>query len=232
MIIAELLESTPAVELTPDEVNRLSTRLREKIKAHSSLRGKQRRLQRWILIGTDSEQEAAVMCATATMAGRILDRRRMELTERNIEVLVDLYLQGEERADVDRELEQDNAELRAEYLREVPTFTATEIHKLMHSSQLKNPSEPASRWRHEKRVFAVRNGRAQLFPCFQFADGHPLPVVKQVLKRLPNDMTPWQIAFWFRSGNGWLDGRSPEEALGDEDGVLNAADRLRDPAVG
>ena len=130
--MAELLESTPAVELTPDEVDRLSTRLREKIKAHSSLRGKQRRLRRWILVGTDSEQEAAVMCATATMAGRILDRHRMELTERNIEMLVDLYLQGEERADVDRELEQDNAELRAEYLCKVPTFTATEINKLMH----------------------------------------------------------------------------------------------------
>ena len=33
-------------------------------------------------------------------------------------------------------------------------------------------------------------------------------------------------------GNGWLDGRSPEEALGDEDGVLNAAERLREPAIG
>ena len=230
--MAEFLESTPAVELTPDEVEEIPARLREKIEAGSSLRGKRQRLRRWILIGTQSEQEAAFMCATATMAGRILDQRRMELTERNIEALVDLYLQGEKQADVDRELEQDNAELRAEYLREVPTFTTADIHKLMHGSQLKNTSEPASRWRREKRVFAVRNGRAQLFPCFQFADGYPLPVVRQVLKRLPDDMTPWQVAFWFQSGNGWLDGRSPEEALGDEDGVLYAAERLRDPAVG
>ena len=230
--MAELLEGTPAVELTPEEVEGFSARLREKVKASSCLRGKRQQLRRWILIGTQSEQEAAFMCATATMAGRILDQRRMELTERNIEALVDLYLQGEERADVDRELEQDNAEQRAEYLREVPTFTTADIHKLMHGSQLSNPSEPASRWRPEKRIFAVRNGRAQLFPCFQFADGHPLPVVKQVLKRLPDDMTPWQIAFWFQSGNGWLDGRSPEEALGDVDGVLNAAECLRDPAVG
>ncbi len=230
--MAELPETTPAVELTPDEVEGFSARLREKIKARDRLRGKQEPLRRWILIGAASEQEAAVMRAAATMAGRIVGQRRMELTERNIEALVDLYLQGEERADVDRELEQDNAELRAEYLREVPTFTAASIHKLMHGSRLSNPSEPASRWRREKRVFAVRDGRAQLFPCFQFADGHPLPVVKQVLKRLPAEMTPWQIAFWFRSGNGWLDGRSPEEALGDEEDVLNAADRLRDPAIG
>ena len=172
------------------------------------------------------------MRATATMEGRIVGQRRKQLTERNIEALVDLNLQGEERADVDQELEQDNAELRAQYLREVPAFTAAEIHKLMHGSLLNNPSEPASRWRRDKRIFAVLSGRARLFPCFQFADGHPLPVVKQVLRRLPTDMTSWQIAFWFRSANGWLDGKSPEEALGDQDGVLNAADRLRDPVVG
>ena len=174
----------------------------------------------------------AAIRAAATMAGRIVEQRRSEMTESNIEALADLYLQGEERARVDRELEQDNAELRARYVREVPTYSATDIHKLMHGSQLRNPSEPASRWKREKRVFAVRSGRAHLFPRFQFADGNPLPVIKEVLKRLPNDMTSWQIAFWFRSGNGWLDGRSPEEALNDEAGVQNAADRLREPAIG
>lgn len=166
------------------------------------------------------------------MAGRILGHRRKELSERNIETLVGLYLQGKERADVDRELEQDNSELRAQCLSEVPTHTAADIHELMRGSQLRNPSEPASRWGREKRVIAVRIGRARLFPRFQFADGHPRPVIKEVLKRLPSDMTQLQIAFWFWSGNGWLDGGSPEEALGDEDGVRNSAHRLREPAVG
>ena len=102
----------------------------------------------------------------------------------------------------------------------------------MHSSLLRNPSEPASRWKREKRVFAVRAGRSQLYPRFQFADGNPLPVIKDVLRRLPEDMTPWQVALWFWSGNGWLDGKSPEEALSDEAGVQNAADRLSEPALG
>ena len=227
--MAELPEATPSVELTADEVEQFSSRLREKINAVGGPPGK---LRRWVLIGAGSRPEAAAIRATVTMAGRIIALRRREMTERNIEALVDLYLQGEERADVDRELEQDNAELRACYLREVPTYTAADIHKLMHGSQLSNPSEPASRWKREKRVFAVPVGRAQLFPRFQFADGNPLPVIKEVLKRLPAGMTPWQIAFWFQSDNGWLDGRSPEEALGDEDAVLNAADRLREPAIG
>ena len=232
MIMTEQPETTPAVELTPNEVERLPARVRKKIKAGKYPPGKQRQLQRWVLIGATSKQEAEVMRTTATMAGRILGQRRKKLTERNIEVLVDLYLQGEKRADVDRELEQDNAELRAQYLREVPTYTAAEVHGFRHGPPLNNPSEPASRWRREKRVFAVRADRVQLFPRFQFADGYPKPVVKEVLKHLPEDMTPWQIAFWFRTGNGWLDGRSPEEALGDKDGVLFAADRLREPSVG
>ena len=227
--MAELPEATSSVELTADEVEQFSSGLREKIKAVGGPPGK---LRRWVLIGAGSRPEAAAIRATVTMAGRIVALRRTKMTERNIEALVDLYLQDEERADVDRELEQDNAELRACYLREVPTYTAADIHKLMHGSQLSNPSEPASRWKREKRVFAVPVGRAQLFPRFQFADGNPLPVIKEVLKRLPDGMTPWQIAFWFQSGNGWLDGRSPEEALGDEDAVLNAADRLREPAIG
>ena len=227
--MAGLPETLPVVELTADEVERLSSRLEKDTKEAKQSHGKQ---QRWILIRAGSPREAAVIRTTARMARRIVGQRRKEITERNVEALVDLYLEGEKRAEVDGDLEQDNAELRARYLLEVPTYTAAKIHELMHGSQLRNPSEPASRWRREKRVFAVRGGRAQLFPRFQFADGSPRPVIKEVLKRLPDDMTPWQIAFWFRSGNGWLDGKSPEEALGNEDGVLHAADRLHEPAVG
>ena len=84
----------------------------------------------------------------------------------------------------------------------MPAYTAAEFHELMHGSLLRNPSESASRWRREKRVIAVRAGGCQLFPRFQFADGHPRPVSKEVMKNLPEDMTPWQTALWFWSGNG------------------------------
>lgn len=227
--MAEQPETAPVLELTPDEIERFPKHLREKIRAAEGPRGG---LRRWVLIGAGSGQDATVIRTTARAVGRIVGQRRRNMTERNIEALVDLYLEGQERVDVDRDLDQDNAELRAHYLREVPTYTAADIHQLMHGSRLSNPSEPASRWNREKRVFAVRHGRARYFPRFQFADGHPLPVIKEVLKRLPDDMTPWQIAFWFWSGNGWLDGRPPEEALGDEEEILNAADCLREPAVG
>ncbi len=230
--MAEVPEATAAVELTSEEVERFPAQLLEKLGGRTNPPGARQRWQRWILVGAGSRRDAAVMRKAVTMAGRMLVRRRREFTERNIEALLDLFLQDEERADIDRELELDNAELRAQYLREVPTYTAADIHELLHGSRSRNASEPASRWRREKRVFAVRAGRSRLFPCFQFADGHPRPVIREIMKRLPDDMTPWQTAFWFRSGNGWLDGKSPADALGDRDHVLEAASRLREPAVG
>ena len=45
-------------------------------------------------------------------------------------------------------------------------------------------------------------------------------------------MTGWQIAMWFASGNGWLDGAAPQDRLGDPEAVLDAARVLADPAVG
>ena len=36
-------------------------------------------------------------------------------------------------------------------------------------------------------------------------------------------MTGWQIAMWFASGNGWLEGAEPQERLSDPDAVVDAA---------
>ena len=227
--MAGLAESFSAVELTPEDFKGVSGRLREKLKATEEPGDD---LREWMLIGARSRGQREIVRRVVAAVGRIAEHRLKEMSERNIETLVDLYLEGEERTDVDREIEQDNAGLRARYLLETPAWTAADIHGIMHGEQLSNPSEPASRWKREGRVFAVRAGRAYLFPRFQFADGAPRPVVKEVLKRLPGDMTPWQIAFWFRSGNGWLDGKSPEETLDDGDSVLTAADRLSEPAIG
>ena len=65
--------------------------LRERIQAAS---GSRIELQGWVLFAAKSEQDAAAICATAMMAGRIIGQRRKAMTERNIEALADLGLQG------------------------------------------------------------------------------------------------------------------------------------------
>lgn len=135
------------------------------------------------------------------------------------------------RQDVDTDLALDNFALRQEYLDETPLLTARQIHG-MSGVRSANPSEPASRWKKEGKTFAVRIQRRDFYPAFQFQDGVPRPVIKEVLAALPAGMTSWQKAFWFASGNGWLDGDEPQQRLDDGEQVLEAARQLADPAHG
>ncbi|MFT5504906.1 MAG: hypothetical protein ACI8XC_002623 [Gammaproteobacteria bacterium] len=50
--------------------------------------------------------------------------------------------------------------------------------------------------------------------------------MRKILVALPKTMTPWQIALWFASGNGWLGGVSPQDSLVNVDEVIAAASRL------
>ena len=133
--------------------------------------------------------------------------------------------------DVEQALTLDNLAARREYLADTPTLTSEQIHGASGLSS-RNPSEPASRWKKEGKIFAVRLGRRDLYPAFQFLDGKPHTVLRDVLAALPTEMTAWQKAFWFASGNGWLDGDQPQRRLNDAEQVVEAARRLSEPARG
>ena len=132
---------------------------------------------------------------------------------------------NEERANVYVRIARKNAELRARYLRTTKLCTAEDIREL-------NPSASSSEWKREGRVFAVQRDGEDLFPAFQFADGEPLPIIQKILKVLPEDLTPWQTAFWFQSPNGWLDGKIPQECLKNESKVIYAAEQLGNLVIG
>ena len=136
-----------------------------------------------------------------------------------------------EHIDAEEDLAFDNVVARREYLDDTPTLTAVQIHR-MSGLVSSNRSEPASRWKKEGKTFAVRLGRRDLYPAFQFEEGKPRTVVRDVLAALPSNMTAWQKAFWFASGNGWLDGDEPQQRLEDGDQVIAAARRLSESASG
>ena len=124
------------------------------------------------------------------------------------------------KADVYLRIERKNAEMRATYLQTTELYTAEDI------------QGPSTEWKREGRVFAIQDGEKDLFPAFQFADGQPLPIIKKILKALPEDMSPWETAFWFESGNGWLSGEVPQECLKNENKVIDAAEQLAKPMIG
>ena len=130
-----------------------------------------------------------------------------------------------EYADVHLRIARKNAEMRATYLQTMKLYTAEDIRAL-------NPSASSSEWKRAGRVFAVQHDGKDLFPAFQFADGKPLPIIKKILEALPDYLSPWQTAFWFESGNGWLGGETPQECLKNESEVIDAAEQLSKPTIG
>ena len=135
-------------------------------------------------------------------------------------------------SDSEADLEMDNALLRKQYLDRQRTLTSDQIRQAS-GLKTRNPSEPASRWKRQGKIFGVPVGRADLYPAFQFAEGRPRPEVGRVLAALPESMSPWQIAFWFASGNGWIENdAAPQNALHDMGGVLAAASDLASDDLG
>ena len=150
---------------------------------------------------------------------------------KDLDQLLELLLGRMPQVRVDADLWIDNLQLRTDYLRDTPTLSASDVHRWSGRTS-GNPSEPASRWKKEQKIFAVRQGRSDLYPAFQFRDGVPHPAMRRILAVLPAELTDWQKALWFVSGNGWLDGDAPQDRLEDYEEVLTAARRLAEPARG
>ena len=217
------------INLAPNDIAKLPVGLRERLNASS--RSTDTESSAWFLVGGLPEDSAKLIERTIEMLFLLGAERRSQLTEANIEKIVDVILSGAPRVLVENELDIDNAMLRSEYLQEAPLLTGAEVHAASNLNS-RNKSEPASRWKREGKLFAVRWRGIDLYPNFQFADGVPRPVIKEVLTALPDGMTGWQMAMWFASGNGWLDGATPQDCLSDPNAVVNAACKLADPAVG
>ena len=222
-------ESLSLIDLTADDIADLPARLREKIgdSGHEAAAP----AEMWLLVGDASEGLAELVERTVGTLPSLAAERRVRLTEADIEKLLDVLLSGVPRARVETELAVDNARLRSDYLRDTPLLTAAEI-RAASGLNPRNRSEPASRWKREGRLFAVRRSGIDLFPEFQLVDGVPRRPVKAILAALPAGMTGWQIAMWFASSNGWLGGAAPQERLADPEAVVEAAGRLADPAIG
>ena len=222
-------ETLSLIDLTPDDIANLPAGLHKKI--GESLRATGTASGAWLLVGDKTDELAQLIERTVETLPSFAATRGLRLTEANIEKILDIILSDMPRAAVETALELENARLRDDYLRKMPLLTAAEVRAASGLSP-QNRSEPASRWKREGRLFAVRRSGIDLYPAFQFADGTPRPAIKSILADLPDEMTGWQIAMWFASANGWLDGAAPQDSLSEPDAVIGAAQRLAEPAVG
>jgi hypothetical protein len=175
-----------------------------------------------IVMSGEDPRLADAMERMASLLPEALKRRRGVLSEERIEKIIEAIEPDDPMDLVERRLDEENATLRLRFVGEIPCLTSEQIHKLAGHGGL-NPSQTASAWKRSGRIFSVPFRNRQLYPAFEFADGEPKPVIKKILAALPANMTAWQTAFWFVTGNGWLDGAAPKDVLGDEYSVLEAA---------
>jgi hypothetical protein len=148
--------------------------------------------------------------------------RRRALSEQHIDALADIYMASDPLSAALPDIERDNAEAQASFVKRWPVLTAEQIaHRAGHESA--NKSATANRWKAAGRIFGIRVGRREVYPAFQFKEGQPHPAIAQILSALPRDMSGWQIAFWFVGPNSFLDNALPVDALDHEDAVKTAA---------
>jgi len=74
--------------------------------------------------------------------------------------------------------------------------TAPELARLT-GSLAGNPSARAYAWRKAGRIFSVNDGTAERFPLFQIEHRQPRPVIADVLRKLGEKMSRWELALWF-----------------------------------
>jgi hypothetical protein len=123
-----------------------------------------------------------------------------------------------------------NAKRRAELLQEFGALSGEQIAE--ERSRASNRHALAARWRKEGKLFGVPYRGQTLYPAFQFDDdGRLRPAISDVLAELPrDDMSDWEVAYWWTAANGWLGGSRPVDLLySDPDSLVDAARRLGEP---
>ena len=167
--------------------------------------------------GSDTT-DATIFSTKRSEPRQLFDQAANQLRQKIIEQFIAILIVVPEYETFEFDLAYDNAKARLEYL------SATEFVSV-------NPSETSTRlngsilseWEKNKMIFSVNCFDKLLYPTFQFEADSPKPVIKDVLRELPNHMNSWQIAFWFESNNGWLGGDIPKESLDRIDELMVAA---------
>ena len=72
---------------------------------------------------------------------------------------------NKKHAEIDLRIERKNAELRSKYLQTAKLYTDEDVRKLI-AKKRQNASDPSSRWKRERRVFAIQDGEKDRFPGF------------------------------------------------------------------
>jgi len=168
----------------------------------------------------------------ASIVERVLPDARRHVSEATIEKMVDALIETQDpTAQVRAEIDAGNAKARMRFMNNFLTLTAEQVAENA-GSRARNRHQAASRWKKEGRIFSISWQGLERYPAFQFKEGRPLPSIASVLAVLPKRMSPWEVAFWFVSTNGWLGGKAPRELLESPETLAEAGRHESETVIG
>lgn len=171
------------------------------------------------LIGVNSDQSAQVLETLLPFLDHLLVEKTEKIREKKLEDLVE-FMAGQlvSPSAVDTQMTHRLASRRARILNEYGYMTAEELAD-KNNSRSANRSALADNWKKRHQVFSVSHrddtGKTrEVFPLFQCEDYKPIKAIQSVLDVFSDKKSPWKIAYWFVSNNGWLPNQARPGKMG------------------
>jgi hypothetical protein len=196
---------------------------------------KRGRAPRVIAVPVSNDQEEANLRKYLTEVLQLMAHVRHGKVERSRESWFRAYAENlaentplSEGLQIEAEM---TARAQARVLESNQFLRAADISKLAAGS-VKNPSGALNRWKQKRQIFAIEMKGIDYYPIYALSSERgykPYAEMSDILEIL-RSKTPWGLAFWFESSNGYLRGRAPRKLMkSDRQAVLAAA---RNEAVG
>lgn len=89
----------------------------------------------------------------------------------------------------------------------------------------RNRSAGPNGWKQRGKIFAINVEGHDRYPAYALDEAYqPLKILKEILAVFGETTSPWSIATWMGTTNGWLDGKKPKDVLKQQPAaVLHAA---------
>jgi hypothetical protein len=172
----------------------------------------------------DDEQVAAaesVFQRVAEFLPQLIEQRQADTLKK----FVSIFLTDVAPSKAAREQARMLIDAKTAILNSGDFLPASEVAKIAGFSA-SNPSVQPNKWKRNRDIFAIQQGRDDYFPLYALnPDGHrPRKQMTEILRIFGDAKDGWGLAFWFAALNSFLDDERPQDVLAiDPDRVIAAA---------
>jgi hypothetical protein len=168
-----------------------------------------------ITVKRASPQALAALVRSLELFGQLYSDAMAKLPQETMEQIVNLLVPKEPVSSTALKQAQMVVRAKNAVLQSGDWVKASDIADLAKFSSA-NPSSQPSKWKREKRIFAIRHDSIDYFPMYALdaATGYrPIAALKDVINVLEQRKDGWGIAYWFASVNSRLGGKRPQDLL-------------------